>query len=250
MSITQNVHAYSDLAIRNWFATQGLDIEAAFSSAGPIANLPSASDIAAIDAQILSLLRESLSAYGLSGTNLSTVSFDSDDLGVDRFLDRNPALININGSVTIIVTEPNDDTQAIVSAGLPINTDLTAPDNEAPSAPTGLRVLPSASDEIVLAWESASDNIGVTAYEVLRDGVVVATTAFPIFIDSPLDGGVTFNYSIVAIDAAQNRSLPSDVGSSQTLAAPDTTAPPAASDLSFETSNDSIIVRWTQSRDW
>jgi len=245
-SVTQNVHAYSDLAIRNWFATQGLDIDAAFNSSGALSNLPSEAEIAAIDARILNVLRESLSAYGLAGTNLSTVSFDSDNLGVDRFLDRNPVLIN-NGTITIIITEPNDDTQAIVSSGLPINTDLTAPDNVPPSSPTGLRVLPSASNEIVLAWESATDNIAVSGYEVVRDGVVVATTAFPLFIDSPLDSGVTFDYSIIAVDAADNKSLPSETGSSQTLAAPDTTAPPAATDLSFETSNDGIVVRWTQS---
>ena len=245
-SITQNVHGYSDLAIRNWFATQGLDVEAAFNSTGPIQSLPSAAEIAAIDTRIFDVLSESLAAYGLSGTNLSTVSFDSDDLGVDFFLDRNPVLIN-NGTITIIITEPTDDTQAIVAEGLPIDTDLTAPDNVPPSAPTGLRVLPSASNEIVVVWESARDNIAVSGYEVLRDGVVVETTAFPLFIDSPLDSGVTFNYNIVAIDAAGNRSSLSEPGSSQTLAAPDTVAPPVATDLAFVTSNNSIVVRWTQS---
>lgn len=245
-SVTQNVHAYSDLAIRNWFATEGLDIDAAFNSSAALDDLPSESEIEAIDASILDVLRQALAAYGLSGTDLSTVSFDSDDLGVDQFLDRNPVLIN-NGSITIIISEPTDDTQTVVSSNLSIDTDLTATDNQPPSAPTGLRVLPSASDEIVLVWDAATDNLAVSGYEVLRDGVVVATTAFPLFVDSPLDRGVTYTYNIVAIDAAGNPSLPSESGSAQTLEAPDTEAPPTATDLTFVTGNDSIVVRWTQS---
>ncbi|MFK7855769.1 MAG: fibronectin type III domain-containing protein [Granulosicoccus sp.] len=245
-SVTQNVHAYSDLAIRNWFATEGLDIDAAFNSTAALDDLPSESEIEAIDASILDVLREALTAYGLSGTDLSTVSFDSDDLGVDQFLDRNPVLIN-NGSITIIISEPENDTQTVVSSNLPINTDLTASDDIPPSAPTGLRVLPSASDEIVLVWDAATDNVAVSGYQVIRDGVVIATTAFPLFVDSPLDRGVVFTYNIVAVDAAGNPSLPSESGSGQTLEEPDTVAPPIATDLTFVTSNDSIVVRWTQS---
>ena len=248
-SVTQNIHAYSDLAIRNWFANQGLDIEAVFESTASIVTLPTALEIDSIDEQILGLVEESLAVYELAGTDLSTVSFDSDDTGVDEFLDRNPVLIN-NGNITIIITDQDSNTQTTVSSDLPVDTDLTAPDAMPPSSPLGLRVLPSASNEIVLAWESATDNIGVTSYVVYRDGVEIATTAFPIYIDSPLEAGVTFPYTVSALDAAGNESLQSEAGSSQTLGAPDTLAPPSATDLLVTApagNTNSLVVRWSQS---
>lgn len=245
-NVTQNLHAYTDLATRNWFATQGEDIDSAFTSPGPIARLPSVNEINAIDQSISALIEPSLALFGLAGTDLSSVSFVSDDTGVDQFLDRNPVLIN-NGNVTIIIAGPGTGIQTIVSSDLPLDTVLTATDTIPPTAPIGLRALPSASDEIVLAWNAASDNIGVTSYVVFRDGVPVDTTIFPTYIDSPLASGTTFTYSVASVDSSGNQSLPSEPANSQTLAAPDTQAPPSATDLVFAATNSSLQVSWTQS---
>ncbi len=249
-SIVQNIHAYSDVAIRNWFATQGLDIDAAFNDGGAIAQLPTGSEINAINEKVRDQVAGALASYELGSTDLQNVVFSADDTGVDRFLDQNPILIsNVNGNVTItiIIKDPVTGTQSTVVEGLAINTDLTANDVIPPNAPTALRVLPSASNEIVLAWDSANDNIGVTAYEVARDGNVIATTPYPVYIDSPLESGVSYEYNITALDAAGNRSLPSDSGSSETLSAPDTIAPTAPTGLQLTTTPTSIDVRWVQS---
>ena len=90
----------------------------------------------------------------------------------------------------------------------------------------------------------------MTSYVVFRDGVEIATTAFPIFIDSPLEAGVTFTYTVSALDAAGNESLQSEAGSSQTLGAPDTLAPPSATNLLVTApagNTNSLVVRWSQS---
>ena len=245
-SITQNVHAYSDIASRNLFAQNGLDIDSVFESTGPLTLTPSPADIAAADANVTALIAPALSSYGLANVNLQDVDFVADNTGVDLFLDQNPVIVN-NGNITIVITDPDNSTASTVADNLPINTDLSAADNIAPLAPTGVRALASASNEIVVAWESASDNIAVVSYNVLRDGVVIEETPFPVFIDTGLQSGVVFEYEIVAIDAAGNESPLSVAASSTTLAAPDITAPPSPTNVQLNAGTASVAVTWTQS---
>ena len=242
---TQNVHAYSDVVIRNWFATNGLDIDSTFDSAGPINALPSETEIAAINNDVNELVAPTLDAYGLGNVNLQNVAFTADNTGVDRFLDLNPVIVN-NGTITIIVTDPDVSTASTVASNLPVGTDFSATDTQAPEAPSGVRALASASNEIVVAWESSSDNVAVVSYEVLRDGAVVAETPFPVFIDTGLQAGIVFDYVVVALDAAGNRSLVSSTASSSTLAAPDVTPPPSPTGVELVPDTASVNIRWTQ----
>ena len=243
---TQNVHAYSDVVIRNWFATNGLDIDSTFDSAGPINALPSETEIAVINNDVNALVAPTLDAYGLGNVNLQNVEFSADNTGVDRFLDLNPVIVN-NGTITIIVTDPDVSTASTVASNLPVGTDFSATDTQSPEAPSGVRALASASNEIVVAWESSSDNVAVVSYEVLRDGAVVAETPFPVFIDTGLQAGIVFDYVVVALDAAGNRSLVSSTASSTTLAAPDVTPPPSPTGVELVPDTASVNIRWTQS---
>ena len=244
-STTQNVHAYSDVVIRNWFATNGLDIDSTFDSAGPVNALPSETEIAAINNDVNALVAPTLDAYGLGNVNLQNVTFSADDTGVDRFLDLNPVIVN-NGTITIIVTDPDVSTASTVASNLPVGTDFSATDTQPPEAPSGVRALASASNEIVVAWESSSDNVAVVSYEVLRDGAVVAETPFPVYIDTGLQAGIVFDYVVVALDAAGNRSLVSSTASSATLAAPDVTPPPSPTAVELIPDTASVNIRWTQ----
>lgn len=244
--VTQNIHAYTDLVIRNWFATQGQNIDTVFDDSSAIPDLPTPAEIGLIQARINSLIAPSLSLYGLAGTNLSTTSFNNDNTGIDNFLDRNPVLIN-NGNITIIITEPAGGAQTTVTNNVPLATDLTVDDLIPPSQPNDLRALPSAMDEIVLAWTPSTDNVGVVSYEIMRDSVLVGTSAFPVFLDSPLQSGVDYTYSVTAVDASENRSAMSEAVSARTLAAPDTTAPPTPTALTLVPSSTSISLSWAQS---
>src|SRR5262245_64685271 len=47
-------------------------------------------------------------------------------------------------------------------------------DTQAPSAPTNLRVTGVTASSVSLAWNASTDNVGVTRYDVLRDGAVVS----------------------------------------------------------------------------
>ena len=61
--------------------------------------------------------------------------------------------------------------------------------------------------DVVLSWEAASDNIGVTAYGIYRDGSRVATVSASTrtYRDVGLPAG-TYKYKVDAVDSAGNRS--------------------------------------------
>src|SRR5215467_12342937 len=50
------------------------------------------------------------------------------------------------------------------------STPASAADTTPPSTPTNLHSTSSSSSEIDIAWNASSDNVGITAYIVVRDG--------------------------------------------------------------------------------
>src|SRR5258708_9060523 len=94
-------------------------------------------------------------------------------------------------------------------------------DTTPPSLPTGLTGAAAGSSGANLSWSASTDNVGVTAYILLRNGVQVATPATTSFADTGLSVG-TYSYTVAARDAAGNVS-PHSASASITLA--DTTPP-------------------------
>jgi Concanavalin A-like lectin/glucanases superfamily len=81
-------------------------------------------------------------------------------------------------------------------------------DTTAPSAPSGLSA--SAGDSrVTLSWSAASDNVGVSGYDVYRNGVKVGSAADTGYVDSGLTNGTTYSYYVMAYDAAGNKSAAS-----------------------------------------
>lgn len=77
------------------------------------------------------------------------------------------------------------------------------PDTTAPTAPTNLAGSLSGS-QIKLIWTDASDNVGVTSYDIYRNNTLVASTTTPSYTDSNLGTGGSFSYFVKAKDAANN----------------------------------------------
>ena len=85
------------------------------------------------------------------------------------------------------------------------------PDTTAPGAPSGLSAQVAAGG-VTLTWLAASDNVGVTNYEILRNGATLATVgAVTTFTDTTTAPGTTYSYQVRARDAAGNLSAPSSV---------------------------------------
>ncbi len=92
-------------------------------------------------------------------------------------------------------------------------------DSTAPTVPSSIQAQPFGATQINLAWAASLDDTGVSAYRVSRNGAVIATTAVPSHVDTNLTPETTYNYSIVAVDAAGNASAASTTLSAKTLSA-------------------------------
>ncbi|MBY8878761.1 discoidin domain-containing protein [Actinacidiphila acidipaludis] len=84
-------------------------------------------------------------------------------------------------------------------------------DTQAPTAPTGLAYSQPGSGQIKLTWNAASDNVGVTGYEVFANGAQIGTTAAATltYTDNQPDSA-TVSYFVRAKDAAGNESANSN----------------------------------------
>jgi len=82
-------------------------------------------------------------------------------------------------------------------------------DTEAPTVPTGLKSTAVTSTTAALEWTASIDNRGVSAYDVLRNGVVVGSSATTQYTDSGLTAGTAYHYSVRAHDLAGNASAAS-----------------------------------------
>ena len=97
---------------------------------------------------------------------------------------------------------------------------LGAADAAAPSVPSGLTATPVSASQVNLAWSPSTDNVGVTGYQVFRNGASIATTPATSYQDSGLASNTTYSYSVLAYDAANNQSSPSAAASAVTGSAP------------------------------
>ncbi len=95
-----------------------------------------------------------------------------------------------------------------------------APDVERPSVPAGLRATPSSTSAIALSWTAATDNVGVTGYRVYRSGTRIGETVSPSYVHNGLTPATTYTYTVTAVDAAGNESLPSTIGLGHNLSQP------------------------------
>lgn len=85
----------------------------------------------------------------------------------------------------------------------------TGDDTEAPTVPAGLRSTAVTSTTAALEWTASTDNRAVTAYDVLRNGVVVGSSATTQYTDSGLTASTAYQYSVRARDLAGNQSAAS-----------------------------------------
>ncbi len=91
-----------------------------------------------------------------------------------------------------------------------------APDTTPPSVPTGLSATAVSSTQINLSWTASTDNVGVTGYDVFRNGTQVGTTTTTSYQDTGLTADTTYSYTVAAYDAAGNVSAQSTAASATT----------------------------------
>lgn len=242
-----NINSYSDVIVRNWFLQQGVDVDAAFSADGAFDALPTEAGFNQDANDFFALYRLLFTRNAVDGAALLTGDFAADGQGIDRFLELNPIIIE-DDFVSVLITDPDRNTQSITRSTLLLGSDFGRNDDLAPSVPGSVRALGSDTDEIVVLWEPSTDDVTVQGYRIIRDGSLIASTPYPVYTDTGLAANQTAIYEIAAFDAANNVSAQSQAISGSTLAAADTQAPPAPVALAAaDVSNQRIELIWGQS---
>ncbi|MEE4544145.1 discoidin domain-containing protein [Streptomyces sp. V4-01] len=121
----------------------------------------------------------------------------------------------LKGQIALTATRP---TQPVVSGG---------GDTTPPTAPANLHATAHTSSSVSLAWNAATDNVGVTGYRVLRvDGSTstqAGTATGTSLTVTGLAPSTAYTFDVVALDAAGGVSQPSNQVSVTTDAASSTT---------------------------
>jgi chitodextrinase len=89
-------------------------------------------------------------------------------------------------------------------------------DTTAPSVPTGLTVTGTTSASASLSWTASTDNVGVSNYQIFRNGAIVSSATGTTFTDTGLSPATTYSYTVRARDAAGNTSAASTAVSATT----------------------------------
>jgi chitodextrinase len=131
----------------------------------------------------------------------------------------NFAKVSVNG--TSVTVTPTNATGATFDQ----QTYNFAPDTVAPSAPGSLTAT-SSSTQNVVKWTSATDNVGVIAYDVYRTGTYLATVgpAVTSYTDKTAVAGTGYAYQVVARDLAGNTTA----ATANVNGGPADTSPPTA----------------------
>ncbi|MGD1319295.1 endonuclease [Chryseobacterium sp. 2R14A] len=92
------------------------------------------------------------------------------------------------------------------------------PDNQPPTTPTNLVANNPTSSTVALTWTASTDNIGVAGYDVYANGVLKTTVSGTSATVQGLASSTTYDFYVIAKDAAGNFSTQSNTATETTLA--------------------------------
>jgi cellulose 1,4-beta-cellobiosidase len=138
-----------------------------------------------------------------------------------------------------------DSSGNVGDTGDPVVVPVPVVDISAPTRPTS-RAVALVSGQPRLTWNAASDDVGVVAYDVLRNGAAVASTNALSFADATAHQGRTHTWAVRARDAAGNVG-PASSSVRRTL--PDTTPPSAPQGFTVTRSGTRATLRWQAATD-
>ena len=116
------------------------------------------------------------------------------------------------------------------------------PDTSAPSAPSNLAAGATTQTSVALSWSAATDNVGVTGYQVFNGATKVATVTGTSTTVTGLAASTSYTFTVKAVDAAGNVSAASGAVSAKTADPPPPPPPPPPSG--------SVTATFAKSSDW
>lgn len=124
-----------------------------------------------------------------------------------------------------------------------------AADTTPPSAPASLAGSPTSFSSVALTWAASTDNVGVTGYNVYRDGALVAISPTTGYTVTGLKANTSYVFTVRALDAAGNLSAASQPVTVRTPDSNDRTPPSAPTNLSAIPAITTVRLAWTASTD-
>lgn len=116
-------------------------------------------------------------------------------------------------------------------------------DTQAPTVPTNLVAANITTTGLTLTWNASADNVGVVAYEVYQNGVLLNgnVTGTSLAVNN-LTCGATYPFTVLAKDAAGNKSAQSVAASATTPVCPP--LPPTGSEVIYDEALNSSWQEW------
>ena len=175
-------------------------------------------------------------AYG----NTSAVK----DLGSAMVTSHTQTLVSLatNTTYNYRVTSKDAAGNSAVSGNYTFTTS-PVPDTTAPTVPTAVTASNITQTSATISWTASTDAIGVTGYDVYRNGSKVGTATGASYNDSGLSANTKYSYTVTAFDAAGNTSAQSIAASVTTLANAPTVSLSAT--VASITSGQSTILNWS-----
>ena len=123
-------------------------------------------------------------------------------------------------------------------------------DAQAPTAPANLRVTGKTTSSVDLAWDAATDDVGVTGYRVYRNGAGIADLdgSTGTYTDATAADSTSYTYRVTALDAVGHESPASNSVSVTTV---DGTKPTAPTNLtaSAVAGQNKVNLAWSAATD-
>ena len=126
-------------------------------------------------------------------------------------------------------------------------TTTSTPDTQAPTAPT-LATTGKTTTTVALSWSGATDNVGITGYDVYNSATLVTSVAATTYTVTGLTANTAYTFTVKAKDAAGNVSVASN-SLAVTTSAPDTQAPTAPTLTSTGKTTTTVSLSWSGSTD-
>ena len=176
----------------------------------------------------------------------------TDPSGAERVVDIPVTLPARTGKHVIYsVWQRSDSTEAFYSTS-DIHYGGTT-DTQAPSAPANLGASNATQTTIDLSWDAATDNVGVTGYNIYQGDTVITTVTGTTYQVTGLTANTSYSFRVKAKDAAGNTSDFSNIATATTLDTggdPDTQAPSVPANLSASNATQTTIdLSWGAATD-
>lgn len=145
-------------------------------------------------------------AWNVSGATSITISSAGDVTG----LSSKSVSPSATTSYTLTATNAGGSSTASITV-----TVSAAGDTQPPSTPTVTSISASSSTQVNLNWSASTDNVGVTGYQIFRNGASLTSVsgATLSYSDTTVTGGANYSYYVKARDAAGNVSPQSNTAS-------------------------------------